>query len=93
VVEAESDLRLVDEHPRELGLIGELLADLLDDDALAQALGDGDLGEEDLGHSALSDALGEGCSGRRRGESEGHRGAGILAAMRCCGRHAGFHSG
>jgi hypothetical protein len=39
-------------------VVGELLADLLDHDALAQPLGDGDGGEVDLGHAALADELG-----------------------------------
>jgi hypothetical protein len=79
VVEAEGDLRLVDEHPRELGLVGELLADLLDDDALDQALGDRDVGEVDLGHAALADPLGEGVAAERVRQGEAHGGRRIPA--------------
>ena len=68
VVEAEGDLRLVDEHPRVLGLIGAVAADLLDHEALGEALTDGDRRRVDLGHAPLTDLSVEGVAAELLGE-------------------------
>src|SRR5262249_538390 len=57
VVQAERDLRLVDEHADEVARARERRMDLLDDELLAEPLRDGAAGEEDLRHAAGADAL------------------------------------
>jgi hypothetical protein len=54
VAEARGEARLVEEHAEELGIFGELRADLLDDDQLVEARGPRDR-QEDLGHAAVAE--------------------------------------
>jgi hypothetical protein len=82
VIERQRDLGLVDEHPHELALVGEVLADLLDDDALGQTLGDAHVGEVDLGHTALADLLRQHVAAEDLWQLLGHR-ASITRLSKC----------
>ncbi len=72
VIERQRDLRLVDEHARELVVVDEVLADLLDHDPLGEPLGHARVGEVHLGHAALADHLREHVAAEHLGELRSH---------------------
>ena len=57
VVQLAADLRLIDEHLDEVGVLGHRRQDALDGEDLLEALDAEGLGLEDLGHAADADAL------------------------------------
>ena len=57
VREVRADARLVEEHPDELLLLGQVRENALDGDELLEALESRALGAEHLGHTAGGDAL------------------------------------
>ena len=59
MVERGGDLRLVEEHVDEVGLLGEVRQDALDRDALGEPFGAWSAGEKDLGHPADGESLKE----------------------------------
>jgi hypothetical protein len=56
VVQSRGEPRLVEEHPREFGIVGELRQDALERHQLVEALGPAQLRQIHLGHAAGGDA-------------------------------------
>src|SRR5688500_17248757 len=53
----DAELRLFDEHPDELLVVGKRRKNTLDDDTLLEAFDTGGSGQENLGHPACTDAV------------------------------------
>ena len=72
MIERRGDARLVEEHAHELGIVGAVAQDPLDDEVLLEALDRLRARQEDLGHAARGQARDELVLAKGDG-LEGHR--------------------